>query len=210
MKRIGGQKSPMDNLSRRIQELDAYTEQGLLSMDEWNERIEVEKNLENLLILENLQWKQKAGRSWVLHGDANTNFFHQYASRRRKNTISYLESNNGEIRGLKEITQHIVNFYKCLFGHNEPCAMKLNHNFWPEELTLSEGDSTNLIEPFCQKEIKEVIMGMKENSAPGPNGYGVVFFKKFWQVIKGDLEIMFQDFYNNKLDIKRLNYGVPN
>jgi hypothetical protein len=86
--------------------------------------------------------------------------------------------------------------------------MKLNHNFWPEELTLSEGDNTNLIEPFCQKEIKEVTMGMKENSAPSPNGYGVVFFKKFWQVIKGDLEIMFQDFYNNKLDIKRLNYGV--
>jgi hypothetical protein len=69
--------------------------------------------------------------------------------------------------------------------------MKLNHNFWPEELTLSEGDNTNQIEPFCQKEFKEVIMGMKENSAPSPNGHGVVFFKKFWQVIKGDLEIMF-------------------
>jgi ABC-type molybdenum transport system ATPase subunit/photorepair protein PhrA len=91
MKRIGEQKSLMDNLSRRIQELDACAKQRLLSMDEWNERIEVEKNLENLLILKNLQWKQKAGRSWVLHGDANTNFFHQYASgRRRKNTISYL------------------------------------------------------------------------------------------------------------------------
>jgi hypothetical protein len=79
MKRIGEQKSLVDNLSRRIQELDAYAKQRLLSMDEWNERIEVEKNLENLLILENLQWKQKADRSWVLHGDANTNFFHQYA-----------------------------------------------------------------------------------------------------------------------------------
>jgi hypothetical protein len=31
-------------------------------------------------------------------------------------------------------------------------------------------------------------MGMKENSTPGTNGFGVVFFKKFWEVIKGDLE----------------------
>jgi sulfur carrier protein ThiS len=67
-------------------------------------------------------------------------------------------------------------------GHNEPCAMKLNNNFCPEELILSEGDRTNLIVPFSQKEIKEVIMGMKENSTPITNGFGVVFFKKFWRL----------------------------
>jgi len=58
------------------------------------------------------------------------------------------------------------------------------------------------------EEIKKVVMGMKENSAPGPNGYGVVFFKKFWEYIKEELKSMFTYFYNDKLDIKRLNYGV--
>jgi hypothetical protein len=51
-------------------------------------------------------------------------------------------------------------------------------------------------------------METKENSAPGPNGYGVVFFKKFWDQIKDEMKLMFSDFFEGKLDIKRLNYGV--
>jgi hypothetical protein len=65
-----------------------------------------------------------------------------------------------------------------------------------------------LVKPFLEEEIKEVIMDMKENSAPGPNGYGLVFFKRFWEILKEDIEDMFKDFWENKLDIKRLNYGV--
>jgi hypothetical protein len=44
---------------------------------------------------------------------------------------------------------------------------------------VSEEDKFDLIKPFSIEEVKEVVMGMKENSAPGLNGYGVVFFKKF-------------------------------
>jgi hypothetical protein len=58
------------------------------------------------------------------------------------------------------------------------------------------------------EEIKGVIMEMKENPAPGPNGLCVSFFKKCWDIIKEDVLKMFQDFWHNKLDIKRLNYGV--
>jgi hypothetical protein len=36
----------------------------------------------------------------VLHGDANTHFFHQFINgRRRKNSIAYLDLEGGEIRG---------------------------------------------------------------------------------------------------------------
>jgi hypothetical protein len=52
------------------------------------------------------------------------------------------------------------------------------------------------------------IDGMKSNSAPGPNGFIVVFFKKLWGLISGVLLKMVRDFNNNKLDLKRLNFGV--
>jgi hypothetical protein len=141
-----------------------------------------------------------------LQGDANTQFFHQFVNgrrRRRKKTIAFLDSDHGEIRGQNVISSHIVDFYKGLFGQNESCNMTLNSNFWP-----TEGDKSNLTKPFTMGEIKEVVMDMKENSAPGPNGYGVIFFKKFWEVIKDDLGAMFSDLYFGKLDVKRLNYGV--
>jgi hypothetical protein len=99
--------------------------------------------------------------------------------RRRKKTITFLESGSEEIRGQGAIISHIIDFYKDLFGHNEPCSLSLNSEFWTVDLQVSEEDKLDLIKPFSMEEVKEVVMGMKENSSPGPNGYGVVFFKKF-------------------------------
>ena len=65
----------MNDLTKKIQDLDLVAEQRLLSMEEWAERLEVEKNLERLFILEDLQWKQKAGKNWILQWDANSHFF---------------------------------------------------------------------------------------------------------------------------------------
>jgi hypothetical protein len=79
-----------------------------------------------------------------------------------------------------------VEFYKGLFGHNESC-LSSRENFWPAELKLTETDKAELIRPFDVEEIKEVIMDMKEHSAPGPNGFTSTFFKMFWNVIKGGL-----------------------
>ena len=128
--------------------------------------------------------------------------------RKRKNSIAFLDSENGEITGQSEITNHIVDYYKQLFGHNESCSFHLGKGFWPNDLKVSEEDKVELIKPFSMEEIKATVMDMKENSAPGPNGYGVTFFKTCWETIKGDLYAMFQDFWKGQLDIKRLNYGV--
>lgn len=176
---------------------------------EWEERISLEESLDRMNTIEELQWKQKAGKNWILHRDANTQFFHQFVNgRRRKKTITLLESKGGEIRGQNAISSHIVDFYKGLFGRNDPCSMSLNSNFWSVEFLVSEGDKLNLIKPFAMEEIKKVVMGMKENSAPGPNEYGVVFFKRFWEFLKDDMGAMFGDLYKGDLDVKSLNYGV--
>jgi mannosylglycoprotein endo-beta-mannosidase len=49
---------------------------------------------------------------------------------------------------------------------------------------------------------------MEENSAPGPDGFSVTFYKKCWGIVKADLMDMINDFYLGYLDIGRLNYGV--
>ena len=119
-------------------------------------------------------------------------FFHQFANgRRRKNTISFLNSDSREIRGQKEITDHIVGFYKNLFGPSVDCSISLSDSFWPENLKLSDLDRDSLILPFQLEDVKGVVMGMKVNSTPGPNGFSVVFFQKCWDVIQGDLMGMF-------------------
>jgi hypothetical protein len=156
-----------------------------------------------------LYWKQRARKKWTLLGDSNTHFYHQFANgRRRKNSIGFLDSDQGEIRGQQEITAHIVNYYKTLFGVSDPCLMTLGANFWSENLKLTIDVREDLIRDFEEREIKGIIKEMETNTAPGPNGFGVSFFKNSWETIKADILAIFKDFHAEKLDIKRLNFGV--
>jgi hypothetical protein len=209
LRNLGEQKVIKSDLAKRVEEIDILAEQRLLTMVEWEERISLENRLDGINRNEDLQWKQKAGKMWILQGDANTHFFHQFVNgRRRKKMIAFLDSDEGEIRGQKDITNHTVGYYKNLFGPNNNCCLHLGENFWPENLKVHEEDKHSLICPFSMEEIRDVVMNLKDNSAPGPNGFSVSFFQNCWDIIKGDMMKMFQDFWDNRLDIKRLNFGV--
>jgi hypothetical protein len=86
--------------------------------------------------------------------------------------------------------------------------MGLNDNFWPMGMKINETEKAALVKPFGVDEIKGVVMEMKVNSAPGPNGFMAIFFQKFWDTIQGELLSMFQDFWKGHLYIKRLKFGV--
>jgi hypothetical protein len=49
---------------------------------------------------------------------------------------------------------------------------------------------------------------MKSESAPGPNGFTVTFFKRIWDHIKQEIMGMVRDFNEAILDLQSLNYGV--
>ena len=40
---------------------------------------------------------------------------------------------------------------------------------------------------FSEQEIEEALKSMKEDYAPGPNGFTSTFFKVFWEYVKGDI-----------------------
>ena len=56
--------------------------------------------------------------------------------------------------------------------------------------------------------MRKAIFDMKDNTAPGPDGFGVFFYKTCWSTIKEVFMEMINDFYLGSLDIARLNYGV--
>jgi hypothetical protein len=49
---------------------------------------------------------------------------------------------------------------------------------------------------------------MERNKAPSPDKIPIEFFQKFWDIVKGDIIQLFDDFHNNRVDISRLNYGI--
>jgi hypothetical protein len=103
---------------------------------------------------------------------------------------------------------HIVQFYKGLFGSSPHSGVHLSPGFWEPDEKLGVDDRSKLAEPFLEKNVASAVAGMKTESAPGPNGFTVTFFKKLWKFIKPEILNMVSDFNNNCLDLRRLNYGV--
>jgi hypothetical protein len=60
---------------------------------------------------------------------------------------------------------------------------------------LDEREAESLMGMFTEKEIKEALDDMKVNSAPGPDGFTVSFFRSFWDQVKGPVVEMFNKFY---------------
>ena len=81
-------------------------------------------------------------------------------------------------------------------------------DLWPARARVSDIENVELTLPFLSEEVARAIMEMKANSAPGPDGLPVVFFKTFWDEMKGLIMPMFQEFYIGTLVISRLNFGV--
>jgi hypothetical protein len=75
-----------------------------------------------------------------------------------------------------------------------------------EQLRTVEKVLLNL--PFYETEVAKAITGMKSDSASSPNNFTVIFFKKLWMYVKNGIMNMVKDFNMNKLDLKRLNFGI--
>ena len=69
-------------------------------------------------------------------------------------------------------------------------------------------DNAVLTASFLEEELKHAVFDMKVDSAPGPDGFNIAFYRGCWDIVKGDLMRSVNDFYLGNLDIKRLNYGV--
>jgi hypothetical protein len=171
----------------------------------------LEGELENLMEEEEIYWQQRGGEKWILEGDRKTEFFHLAANgRRRKKTILSLEQGDDVTTDPRQIRGIIYNFYKQLFGSQDRTKIRLSEEAWRLRGRLTLEDNEELTRPFLEEEVRNVVFGMKENSAPGPDGLSVCFYKSCWEIIKGELMGMVNDFYMGNLDIARLNYGVFN
>jgi hypothetical protein len=85
--------------------------------------------------------------------------------------------------------EHIYGFYQGLMGaKGDPSRFSLAHNLWDEELWILEGENRELELTFSPEEVDEVLASMKSDSAPGPDGLPVVFFKQFWGILKGPVQ----------------------
>ena len=125
-----------------------------------------------------------------------------------KNTMISLECGAVTIEGTKNLLAHATEYYKNLFGPAPGNLCQIDGDMWPLEEKISSEDNEELTKPFSIAEIKKALFDMKSNRAPGPDNIPAEFYQHCWEVVAPYLFAMFEWFYEGKLDVQSLNYGI--
>jgi hypothetical protein len=79
---------------------------------------------------------------------------------------------------------------------------------WGEEARVSDEENVGLARTFSEEELEAIVKDMKTETAPGPDGLPVAFFKRFWAQVKHGILHILNDFVLGRVDIARLNFGI--
>jgi hypothetical protein len=189
--------------------LDKKVESTILSPQEVDLRQCLNIQLIQILREEEIKWYQRAKANKLLHGDSNTKYFHLVANgKNRKQRIFQLEEDGQIICGDDQLKNYITEYYRGLFGSMEDDQLSLDERLISDIPQVSQEENDFLTAPFTEKEVKEAIFQMRQNKAPGPDGFPVVFYQVFWEIIKGDLMALFKDFHEGRLPLFILNFGI--
>jgi hypothetical protein len=70
---------------------------------------------------------------------------------------------------------------------------------------LNGEEAFSLENPFEEREVREAIIGMDRDKAPGLDGFSMAFFQDCWEVVKGDLMAVFEEFHARGKFVKSIN-----
>jgi hypothetical protein len=140
----------------------------------------LEEELTGIYKEEEIYWHRRGGVKWLLEVDVNTVFSYSVANgRRRKCKIEFLDTDKGRVTEQGELVQHIYDFYKKLFGSEGRGRARLAADIWEEKGKLSQEQREWLVRPFTIQEVEYALREMKIEIASGPDGFPVIFYKKF-------------------------------
>ena len=145
---------------------------------------------------------------WHLEGDRNTTYFHRVS--KIKNTTNHITSikDGGDIIiDPIHIVDHALDFYNSLFCTN----IVLQDSLLVEEVIpnlVSNNTNQILTMLLTSQEIHRAIFTLNKDSAPGPDGFGVVFFQTFLDSIKTNVEKAVLQFFTFRWIMPNFNSNI--
>lgn len=198
------------SLLAQLEDLDKIADQSGLDEEGWALRYHQEDQLVWMDKVEEECWRQRSRVQWTLKGDSGTAYFHAIANgRRRKCAIPRLITATGEVEEQQALMHHIYALYQGRMGSaGEPRAFGLAPALTEEDRRVSTGENLELELTFTADELEEVLLSMKPDSAHGPDGFPVLFFKRFRGILKALILQLLNDFVLGRVDVARLNFGI--
>ena len=122
----------------------------------------------------------KSRNLWLIAGDKNTSFFHkQYRVRLSHNHISEINSASGEsFKGITHLKQEAEAHFKKLFTEEGVVDSDLTSDFLSNVPNfVNAEDNGELMKPFSEAEIIDVIWSMAPDKSPRLDGFSIHFYR---------------------------------
>jgi hypothetical protein len=134
--------------------------------------------LDELLLREEIMWKQRSRVSWLKHGDQNTRYFYRKACwRAKKNRIKRLKREDGSFEEKpEELEKMAKEYFDGMYTKDTLVTPELI-----EELItpmIDEDTNKNLIKEFTNEEISDALFQIGPLKAPGADGFPARFFQR--------------------------------
>ncbi|KAF7844182.1 ribonuclease H [Senna tora] len=202
---VGNIQQKIKDLSNLLEKIQKNVNNDALVMDEKT----IRHQLEFYLDCEETLWAQKARQTWLVNGDRCTAYFHNIVKNRRvQNHINAIQDDSGKwIDDYQTIQQIRISYFKDIFTernkvHVSDIVKKLQKYQIP---SLQNEHIDILNKPFNEEEFVSALNQMKLDGAPGPDGYNVRFYRKFWDIVKVDVQAMINGFFQSAIMDPKLN-----
>lgn len=193
---FGNMESKIKLLKEEIKNLDEKDDMVGLAEDESARRREASAQL--ILQMNNRRslLAQKARLRWLREGDVNSKMFHKAISQRRCiNGMMGLEIDGVWNEDPSRVKAAVKDYFSSHFlGKGQPLVVL------PDDLVesrLDTVDGESLTRRFSEEEVRAAVWDSETSKSPGPDGFGMDFFKECWDIIKYDLMRVFVDFHAN-------------
>ncbi|WKA03336.1 hypothetical protein VitviT2T_021451 [Vitis vinifera] len=193
---FGELKEEKKSILNDLANFDAIEQEGGLNPDLLSQRASRKGELEELILREEIHWKQKAKVKWVKEGDCNSKFYHKVANgRRNRKYIKELENERALVlKNAESITEEILHYFEKLYTNPTGESWGVEGLDWS---TISEENALRLDSPFTEEEISKAIFQLDRDKALGPDGFTIAVFQECWDVIKEDLVRVFAEFHRS-------------
>jgi hypothetical protein len=101
-----------------------------------------------------------------------------------------------------------IEYYKNLFKFEPRLEINIDQNIFSVGEKVSDEENEILEGAFSEPEIQKAVFESYPEGACGPDGLSFLFYQQFWELVKGDLLEMFEEFHRDKLDLYWLNFAL--
>ena len=164
------------------------------------------RTLDELLLKQEIYWKQRARVAWLKHGDRNTKYFHSKASQRRRRNfiLGIRDQNNGWVDVRKEVTGVAIKYFKSIFSSRTCQRLEECLNAVQQKVTTDMRDI--LSRDYSVEEVQVALFQKGPTKAPRPDGMNALFYQKYWHIVGNDVTAAVLDFLNYSTMFPNINY----